>query len=185
MLKPKEYLTHYGSHDIQDLQKLVSIMVVNLKPFSVNRKHGTKKKPTSDYDPQGNFIVERSHQVLGDLLHTLELENRELTAEEKTFDPFLTACAYAIRCTYHPTHKARPDQLVFHNMLLPIKFNADWALIERQRQLSINNSNHKENKKIEFHMNTKMGIKYYNKNQEFYIRSLHHILVPMKSKEFL
>ena len=132
MLKPKEYLTHYGSHDIQDL-----------KPFSVNRKHGTKKKPTSDYDPQGNFIVERSHQVLGDLLHTLELENRELTAEEKTFDPFLTACAYAIRCTYHPTHKARPDQLVFHNMLLPIKFNADWALIERQRQLSINNSNHK------------------------------------------
>ena len=69
-------------------------------------------------------------------------------------------------------------------MLLPIKFNADWALIERQKQLSINNSNHEENKK-EFNMNTKMGIKYYYKNQEFYERFPHHILVPMKSKEFL
>ena len=32
-------------------------------------------------------------------------------------------------------------------MLLPIKFNADWALIERWKQLSINDSNCKENKK--------------------------------------
>ena len=46
------------------------------------------------------------------------------------------------------TLKATPGQLVYgHDMLLPIKFNADWALIERQKQLSINDSNRKENKK--------------------------------------
>ena len=31
-------------------------------------------------------------------------------------------------------------------MILPIKFKADWALIEQQKQLSINNSNQRENK---------------------------------------
>ena len=74
---------------------------------------GLKRKPTTDYNPQGNSIVERIHQVLGDRLRTFELENRELMAEEKTFEPFLTACAYAIRCAYHTTLKATPGQLVY------------------------------------------------------------------------
>ena len=32
-------------------------------------------------------------------------------------------------------------------MLLPIKFQADWVLIEKQKQLSINKSNKRENSK--------------------------------------
>ena len=32
-------------------------------------------------------------------------------------------------------------------MILPIKFEADWAPIQKQKQDSINNSNYKENKK--------------------------------------
>ena len=106
-----------------------------------------KKKPTTDYNPQGNSVLERIHQVLGNQLRTFELEERELTKDEETFEPFLTACAYAIRCTYHTTLKATPGQLVFgRDMILPIKFKADWALIEQQKQLSINNSNQRENK---------------------------------------
>ena len=31
-------------------------------------------------------------------------------------------------------------------MILPIKFEADWALIEQQKQLSIDKSNERENK---------------------------------------
>ena len=70
-----------------------------------------------------------------------------MTEEEETFEPFWTACAYAIRCTYHTTLKAMPGQLVFgRDMILPIKFEADWALIEQQKQNSINNSNLQENK---------------------------------------
>ena len=54
----------------------------------------------------------------------------------------------AIRCTYHMTLKATPGQLVFgRDMILPIKFDADWALIQKQKKDSINNSNNKENKK--------------------------------------
>ena len=81
-------------------------------------------------------------------MRTFQLEERGLTKEEKTVEPFLTACAYALRCTYHTTLKATPGQLVFgRDMILPVKFNADWALIAQQKQNSINESNKKENKK--------------------------------------
>ena len=109
---------------------------------------GIKRKPTTDYNPQANAIIERIHQVLGNQLRTFELEQREFTKEEETFEPFLTSCAYAIRCAYHTTLKATPGQLVFgRDMILPIKFEADWALIEKQKQACINKSNERENKK--------------------------------------
>ena len=113
---------------------------------------GLKKKPTTSYNPQSNAIIERIHQVLGDQLRTFELEERELTEEEQTFEPFLTACAYAIRCAYHTTLKATPGQLVFgRDMILPIKFQADWALIARQKQEVIDKSNKQENLKRKEH----------------------------------
>ena len=109
---------------------------------------GLKRKNTTDYNPQANSIIERVHQVIGDQMRTFELENREFTEAEKTFEPFLTACAYAIRSTFHTTYKASPGQLVFgRDMILPIKFKADWALITQQKQETINKSNRAENKK--------------------------------------
>ena len=113
-----------------------------------------------DYNPQANSIIERVHQVIGDQMRTFELENREFTEAEKTFEPFLTACAYAIRSTFHTTYKASPGQLVFgRDMILPIKFKADWALITQQKQETINKSNRAENKS-EYPMNTISEIKY-------------------------
>jgi len=103
---------------------------------------GIKEKPTPDYNPQANAIIERIHQVLGNQLRSFELEERALTTDEKMFEPFLTACAYALRCTQHTTLKATPGQLVFgHDMILPIKFQADWALLAQRKQDSINDSN--------------------------------------------
>ena len=102
---------------------------------------------STDYNPQGNSIVERIHQVLGNQLRSFELEDREFTKQEETFEPFLTACAYAIRCTYHTTLKATPGQLVFgRDMILPIQFEANWALITKQKQDLIDRSNQRENK---------------------------------------
>ena len=74
------------------------------------------------YNPQSNAIIECVHQVLGNQLRTFDLEERKLTKLEKTMEPFLTACDYAIRCTYHTTLKATPGQLGFGgDMILPIK----------------------------------------------------------------
>ena len=56
---------------------------------------GIKGQPSTDYNPQSNAIIERIHQVLGNQLRSFELEERELNEEEQSFEPFLTACAYA------------------------------------------------------------------------------------------
>ena len=81
---------------------------------------GIGKKPTTEYNPQANAMIERVHQVLGNALRTFELENQQLS-KINPFEPFLTATAYAIRSTYHTTLKATPGQLVFgRDMLLPV-----------------------------------------------------------------
>ena len=118
---------------------------------------GLTRKPSLEYNPQSNAIIERIHQVLGDQLRTFELEERDLTPVERTFEPFLTSCAYALRSTYHTTLKASPGQLVFgRDMILPIAFQADWAKITQQKQDVINASNRKENRKRHAH-NYKIG----------------------------
>ena len=66
--------------------------------------------------------------------------------------PFLAACAFAIRSTYHTTLQASPAQLIFgRDMILPIKFNANWARIRANRQRMIDQSNIRENKKRLIH----------------------------------
>lgn len=108
---------------------------------------GIGKKPTTEYNPQANAMIERVHQVLGNALRTFELENQQLS-KINPFEPFLTATAYAIRSTYHTTLKATPGQLVFgRDMLLPTQFKADWASIALRKQKLIDESNARENKK--------------------------------------
>ena len=112
---------------------------------------GIKTKLSTTYNPQCNGIIERIHQVLNDSLRTFELEKRELN-EKDPWAPFLTAVAYAIRSTFHTTLQATPAQLVFgRDMILPLKFKADWARIRQQRQEAIIKNNIRENKSRIYH----------------------------------
>lgn len=87
--------------------------------------YSMKKKASLAYNPQSNGIIECVHQVLGDMLRTFELEERELN-DNDPWSEFVSATGYAIRCTYHTTLEASPAQLVFgRNMLLPIKLEAN------------------------------------------------------------
>ena len=107
--------------------------------------YGLKRKPSLSWNPQSNGIIERVHQVLTDGLRTFELEKQELN-DVDPWSPFLAACAFAIRSTYHTTLQASPAQLIFgRDMLLPIKFKANWARIRANRQKIIEQSNVKEN----------------------------------------
>jgi transposase InsO family protein len=107
---------------------------------------GIKPVRSLEYNPQSNGIVERVHQVLGDMLRTFELEERELD-EHNPWSEFLTAAGYAIRSTYHTTLETSPAQLVFgRDMLLPISINADWTRIQAIRQKEIDRNNSRENK---------------------------------------
>jgi len=108
--------------------------------------YGLKPAQSTPYNPQSNGIIERVHQVLGDALRTFELEEQDLD-ETDPWTPFLAATAFAIRSTYHTTLGATPAQLVFQrDMILPIKFQADWMRIQQKRQKEINRNNARENK---------------------------------------
>ena len=108
--------------------------------------YGMTPKPTTTHNPQANGIIERVHAVLNDILRTFELDERELD-EQRPFDEFITAAAFAIRSTYHTTLEATPAQLVFgRDMILPITFKANWDMIRRKRQLAIDKNNELENR---------------------------------------
>lgn len=108
--------------------------------------YGLAKKTSLEYNPQSNGIIERVHQVLGDMLRTFELEERELD-EDDPWGEFLSAAGFAIRSTYHTTLESTPSQLVFgRDIILPIKFEADWARIRRNRQKEILRNNERENR---------------------------------------
>ena len=73
---------------------------------------GVKPRPTTIKNPQSNSIVECVHQVLGNMLHTFELQ----TYDFDDLDPWgeiLASVAWAIHSTYHTTLDATPGQLVF------------------------------------------------------------------------
>jgi hypothetical protein len=100
----------------------------------MRRNYGMKKRVTTAYNPQANGIIERVHLVLADALRTFELQERELN-ENDPWSTFLASAAFAIRSTYHMTLQAMPGQLVFgRDMLLPIKFKANWAEIKARCQ---------------------------------------------------
>ena len=106
-----------------------------------------KPKRSLSHNPQSNGIIERVHQVLGNMLRTMELEEQELD-KARPFEPFLSAAAYAIRSTHHLTLDATPAELVFgRNMLLPIQFKADWEAIRARRQRLMVENNQRENAK--------------------------------------
>jgi hypothetical protein len=93
-----------------------------------------KKRVTTAYNPQAKGIIERVHLVLADALRTFELQERELDATDP-WSSFLASAAFAIRSTYHTTLGASPGQLVFgRDMLLPIKFKANWAVLLHWKQ---------------------------------------------------
>ena len=72
----------------------------------------------------GRRVNKQTNQVLGNMLRTYELEEKELNLKDP-FSSFLSAAAYAIRSTYHTTLEATPAELVFgRNMFLPEQFKA-------------------------------------------------------------
>lgn len=106
-----------------------------------------KSKPTTNYNPQGNSIIERVHQVIGDSLRTLQIRTEDLEENaDLKLEGYLATVAWAIRSTYHTTLSASPGQLVFgRDMLLPIRFQIDWDLIRTRKELKIQKANTREN----------------------------------------
>jgi hypothetical protein len=121
--------------------------------------YGQKSKPTSSHNPQSNGIIERVHAVLNNMLHAHRFSETEMDTEDPWTD-ILSSTAFAIRVTCHGTLEATPGQLVFNrDMVLPVKFNANWAYISQKRLRQTQKDNQRENAKripYQYHIGDKV-----------------------------
>src|SRR5919112_1401968 len=109
--------------------------------------YGIKGKPITVRNPQANAIVERVHQVIGNIIRTFDLEDNYLD-EEDPWTGILAATAFAVRSTYHTTLKKTPGQLVFgRDMIFNIQHVANWDFIRHNKQRHIDKNNKAENAK--------------------------------------
>jgi hypothetical protein len=108
--------------------------VINGKPITVRNPQVTK----------ANAIVERVHQVMGNIIRTFELESNYMDED----DPWkgISATAFAVRSTFHTSLQSTPGQLVFgRDMIFNIQHIANWEFIKQRKQKIINLNNNKEN----------------------------------------
>ncbi len=109
--------------------------------------YGIKRKPTTVKNPQANNILERVHQVLGQMLCTAELDMANSVTLDDV-DVFLDNVAWAIFSAYHTVLKASSSASIFgRDMLFDIPFMAEWHKIGEQRQSLTNCGNQRKNAK--------------------------------------
>jgi hypothetical protein len=94
-----------------------------------------------------NSILERVHQVLGQMLCTAELDMAN-SVTPNDVNVFLDNWTWAICSTYHTVLKASPGAAIFGcNMLFDIPFVADWHKIGGWRQSLTDRGNQRKNAK--------------------------------------
>jgi hypothetical protein len=83
-----------------------------------------KIKPITTRNPQANAIIERVHQMIGNIIRTFDVQNMD---EKDPWSGILAATMFAVRATYHTMLQATPMQLVFgRDAILNIKHITDW-----------------------------------------------------------
>jgi len=111
------------------------------------KQFGVKKKPITTRNPQANAIVERVHQVIGNMIRTFELEDNYLD-EDDPWKGILAATAFAVCSMYHTTLQKTLEQLVFsRDMICNIEHEAHWEYIRQHKQALIKKKNQYENAK--------------------------------------
>jgi transposase InsO family protein len=92
----------------QDFQKMIK------------EDSAVKAKPITVRNPQANAIVERVHQVIGNIICTFELESNYLD-DSDPWKGVLSATAFAVQSTFNTTLQNTPGQLVCgHDMILNV-----------------------------------------------------------------
>ena len=106
--------------------------------------YGLKVKGSTTHNPQSNAILERIHQVIGNMIRTYELEKIYMDKQDP-WSGIIAATCFGIRSTYHTTLQATPGQLVFGRDTS--KHEANWHAIKQRKQKVISQNNERENAK--------------------------------------
>ena len=73
---------------------------------------GIKVRLITSRNSQANFILERIHQAIGNIICTFKVQCMVLD-DEKPRDGILTSTMFALRVTVHSTTQHTPAKLVF------------------------------------------------------------------------
>jgi hypothetical protein len=127
------------------------------------QSYGIQSKLTTVKNPQANGILERTHQVIGNLLrfsHLIAQDLDTVSAQQELLMPVM----WAINTTFHTTLKASPAQLAFsRDMILPTSFAANWYAINSRKQAQSQSAADAKNRKRiphEFCINDKVLIQH-------------------------
>ena len=113
----------------------------------IEEEYGIEKRGISPRNPQANSVLERIHQVIGNMIKTFRIYNREDLDEQDPWSGILAAIMFGVRATYHTTLEATPMQLVFQrDAILPIDYQPDWNKIQSNKRKRIELNNARENK---------------------------------------
>jgi hypothetical protein len=115
-------------------------------------EYGLNRKLITTRNPQANAIIERVHQVVGQMIDSWDIKDRTSLDADFGWGPHLSTLRAAMRAAVHTTLRATPSQLVFgRDALLNVSFEADWQYIRERKQKLIVQNNRKENKKRKPH----------------------------------
>ena len=113
----------------------------------IEEEYGIEKRGILPRNPQANFVLERIHQVIGNMIKTFRIYDREYLDEQNPWSGILSAIMFGIRATYHTTLEATPMQLVFQrDAILPIDYQPDWNKIQINKRKRIELNDARENK---------------------------------------
>eukprot|EP00957_Ditylum_brightwellii_P182796 13923080-Ditylum_brightwellii.AAC.1 len=124
--------------------------------------YGIKGKSITARNPQANAIVERAHEIVGDILCIFKIGTAKLDPDYP-WGSILSAVMFALKSTIHTTHKATSMQFVFRrDAILNVMHLANWWYIQKNQQKIISKNNKQENVKWKLHeyqVNNKVMIK--------------------------
>ena len=113
----------------------------------IKEDYNVKRKLITTRNPASNAIIEQVHQTIGNMIHSVQVQNLEVDSDNFSWTGILQAVSFAVRSTVHTTVRATPMQLVFgRDAILPVRHIADWKYIHDRKQSSIDKNNIKENK---------------------------------------
>jgi hypothetical protein len=111
-------------------------------------EYGITVKRITTRNPQSNSIIERIHQVVGDMNRVQNIRDKNNLDQGFGWTGVLSAVRQAVLSLVHTTTRATPTQLVFgHDALPNVSFQADWDYIKERKQHRILQNNKRENAK--------------------------------------
>jgi hypothetical protein len=111
-------------------------------------EYGITVKRITTRNPQSNSIIERIHQVIGDMIRVQNIQDKNDLDKDFGWTGVLSAVRQAVCSLVHTTTRATPTQLVFSwDALLNVSFQANWDYIKKQKQHHILQNNKRENAK--------------------------------------